>query len=378
VSVSRRSFLRALGGTAAALPFVSARGLEAQSAGMPWRPVLAPMIRLDSNENPNGPAPEALRAITEAFSESNRYPDFHTEQLLATIARHFGVPQTQILLGCGSTETLKVAVEAFVTSERRLVTAAPTFEQVSTTATQLGLPSIAVPVDQALRLDLDAMIAASAGAGLVFLCNPNNPTSTVHGADTMRGAIDRILKASPDVIVLVDEAYHEYVDDPSYQSMLPLALAEPRVLVSRTFSKIHGMAGLRLGFAVGRPETLQRMRRHVVPLGVNVLAAAAATTSLGLSGHVEQEHAGNLEAKRFTVGFFESAGYTVAPSEANFIMADIRRSVVGFREACRKKDVLIGRPFPPLTNYARVTIGTMEEMKMATGVFREVLTTMGG
>jgi histidinol-phosphate aminotransferase len=150
------------------------------------------------------------------------------------------------------------------------------------------------------------------------------------------------------------------------------------VLVSRTFSKIHGMAGLRLGFAVGRPETLQRMRRHVVPLGVNVLAAAAATTSLGLAGHVDREHARNLEAKRFTVGFFESAGYTVAPSEANFIMADIRRSVVGFREACRKKDVLIGRPFPPLTNYARVTIGTMEEMKMATGVFREVLTTMGG
>jgi histidinol-phosphate aminotransferase len=244
---------------------------------------------------------------------------------------------------------------------------------MSTTATQLGLPSIAVPVDQALRLDLDAMIGASPGAGLVFLCNPNNPTSTVHGADTMRSAIDRILKASPDVIVLVDEAYHEYVDDPSYQSMLPLALTEPRVLVSRTFSKIHGMAGLRLGFAVGRPETLRRVRPRVLPSNVNVLVASGAMASLGVAGHVEREHARNLEAKRFTVGFFESAGYTVASSQANFIMADIRQSVVGFREACRKKNVLIGRPFPPLTNYARVTIGTMEEMKAATEVFGEVL-----
>jgi histidinol-phosphate aminotransferase len=381
VSVSRRSFLRSLGigGAAVALPFVSARGMEARLVETvpEWLRAASPqasrLIRLDSNENPNGPAAEAFRAMTEGFGESNRYPDDHIRRVTVAIADHFKVPADHVMLGCGSGETLKVAVEAFVTRDRQLVTAAPTFESPARRADSLGLPVAAVPVDQGLRLDLDGMAAASRTGGLVFLCNPNNPTGTVHGATAVRGVIDQILKSSPDAIILVDEAYHEYVDDPSYATMMPLALEEPRVIVSRTFSKVHGMAGLRLGFAVGKPATLMKLRPHLVDSNVNVLVAEAAIASMAAQGHVEREVARNAEGRRYTREFFEKAGYAVVPSAANFLMVDIRRELRGFREACRQQGVAIGRPFPPFTNYARISIGTMDEMRTATGVFAKVL-----
>ena len=387
MSVSRRSFLRSfgVGSAAVALPFVRARGMEAavEETIPEWLrsgPAQAgQLIRIDSNENPNGPAAEALRAMTAEFGESNRYPDSHVRRVTSAIAEHYQVPADHVMLGSGSGETLKVAVEAFVSKDRQLVTAAPTFELPTQRASSLGLPVTAVPVDQGLRLDLDGMADASRNAGLVFLCNPNNPTGTVHGATAIRGVIDRILKASPEAIVLVDEAYHEYVDDPSYATMMPLALEEPRVIVSRTFSKVHGMAGLRLGFAVGKPETLTKLRPHLVQSNPNVLVAAAAVASLSVPGHVAREVAKNAEGRRYTQAFFEKAGYTVVPSAANFLMVDIRRELRGFREACRQQGVAIGRPFPPLTNYARVSIGTMDEMRTATSVFARVLdSSVGG
>ena len=204
MSVSRRSFLRSfgVGSAAVALPFVSARGMEAalEETIPEWLrsgPAQAgQLIRIDSNENPNGPAAEALRAMTAEFGESNRYPDSHVRRVTSAIAEHYQVPADHVMLGSGSGETLKVAVEAFVSKDRQLVTAAPTFELPTQRASSLGLPVTAVPVDQGLRLDLDGMADASRNAGLVFLCNPNNPTGTVHGATAIRGVIDRILKAS--------------------------------------------------------------------------------------------------------------------------------------------------------------------------------------
>jgi histidinol-phosphate aminotransferase len=222
------------------------------------------------------------------------------------------------------------------------------------------------------------MADAAGSAGLVFLCNPNNPTGTVHPVDVVLAAVHRMLLASPDVYVLVDEAYHEYVENPSYASLLPLAMKEPRVVISRTFSKVYGLAGVRIGYAVGRPETLARLARHRVENTVSVLAAAAGIGSLAASGHVERAQVRNREAKAFTRTFFESAGYTVVPSETNFFMVDIRRDVRQFRAACAARGVWIGRPFPPLLTFARVSIGTMEEMQTATALFRDVLATAAG
>jgi histidinol-phosphate aminotransferase len=375
MSLNRRSFLRTLGAAGAAstlVPMVRGRGLEAAIRGesLPWT---AGEIRLDSNENPYGPASEALKAIADWYGEAGRYPDGMIRPLRAAVGRSLGVPEDHLIFGCGSGELLKVATEAFVSADRHLVTASPTFETVQSRAATLKLPFRAPRVDGALRLDLDAMVAASPGAGLVFLCNPNNPTGTLHPTAAIEDATTRILQAAPEAIVLIDEAYFEYVNDPGYRTMIPLALAEPRVIVARTFSKIHGMAGLRVGYMVGQRKTLDRMFPHLVGSNVNVLAAGAAIASLGIAGHAESEARKNLAAREWATKLFRDLGYTVAPSQTNFVMVDIRRPVPAFREACRARGIAVGRPFPPLDTWARVSMGTMEEMQRAGAVFREVL-----
>lgn len=380
MSVSRRSFLRSVGAGSAALafPWVTARGHEATVAELSRGRRISTLrisdIRLDSNENPYGPAAEALEAVKGMFTEACRYPDLHNEKLIEAIAAHVKVPKDHLLQGSGSGEILRLAVDAFASPTRGLVTASPTFELPADRAKALGFPVKAVPVTSALKLDLEGMAAKAGAAGLVFLCNPNNPTATVHGEQALRGAIDQILRSS-EAVILVDEAYHEYVQDPSYRSFIPLALQEPRVVVSRTFSKVYGMAGLRVGYAVARPETIKRLAANILPNNVNVLAAAAAWTSLSVPGHADRQVAKNTETREFTRKSLESAGYTVIPSQTNFLMVDIRRDVKAFREACRAKGILVGRPFPPLDTHARISIGTMDEMRKATAVFADVLRT---
>jgi len=262
---------------------------------------------------------------------------------------------------------------AFTSPQKPLVVAAPTFEDPERTARALGYPVRAVPVDSELRLNLARMADEADGAGLVFLCNPNNPTGTVHGASAVADFIRAVHRRSPETMILVDEAYHEYVADPAYQTAVGLALENPRVIVSRTFSKVFGMAGLRLGYGVGQKAALDRLRLYRLANNVNVLAAAAGVATLGDRERVDREVRLNAEARAFTRKAFLDWGYTCPPSETNFIFVDIRRDARDFQEACRKLDVLVGRPFPPLTNYARISIGTMDEMRQAVEVFRRVL-----
>jgi histidinol-phosphate aminotransferase len=256
-----------------------------------------------------------------------------------------------------------------------LVTAAPTFEDPARVAETIWAPVRAVPLDGALRLDLAAMRVAARGAGLVFVCNPNNPTGTVHSAQAIDDLVSRLLADVPDATILIDEAYHEYVDDPSYHTAIPLAMSNPRVIVSRTFSKVFGLAGLRVGYAVAQPDTVKALRRYQLSSGINLAGAAAALAALGQPAHLENEQRLNREAKDFTRRSFEEGGYKVVPSDTNFLMVDIRRDCKAFQTACRKLDVLVGRPFPPLMTYTRISIGTMDEMRRAADVFRQVLST---
>ena len=368
----------------AATPFIGARGREAMAAehirarsGPAWweEPAFSPdVIRISSNENPRGPSAAAIRGIQEALGGASRYPMAPAEELRQAIAVDLGVSGEHVLLGCGSTEILDVAVSAFTSSGKPLVTAAPTFEEAADRATLIGSPVRAIRVDGNLRLDLAAMAAASRDAGLVFINNPNHPTGTLHPARAIEEFTRRVLRESSTAIVLIDEAYHEYVEDPAYASAIPLALENPRVIVSRTFSKVHGLAGLRVGYAIGAPATLAAMGKYRLDLAVNVLGAAAARAALAAAReNVPVERKLNHEAREFTRSWFERAGYKVAQSEANFLMADIRRDTADFQRACREHDVQVGRPFPPLGTHARVSIGTMDEMRAAAEVFARVL-----
>jgi histidinol-phosphate aminotransferase len=334
-------------------------------------------IRISSNENPLGPGKTVLDAILGKFPEAGRYPFNSTPNetaLVATIAAKYKIKPENIVVGAGSQELLKSAVRAFTNPARGLVTAAPSFENCPGTARKLGHPVSEVPVDAALRLDLEPMIAASKGAGLVFFNNPNNPTATVHGAKAVADFVSRVRRLSPDTVILIDEAYHDYVTDPSYQSAISLALETPNVFVTRTFSKAYGMAGLRIGYAIGRAETMKPLATLKMPYNVSVFGIAAAIAALGDPKHIEAERARNTEVRAFTVKALNDLGCKSSVSQGNFIFTDIHRPAKEFREACAKQGVMVGRDFPPLEKtHVRISIGTMEEMQKAAAVFRSVL-----
>src|ERR1035437_3295996 len=251
--------------------------------------------------------------------------------------------------------------------------AGSSFETCPGMAKKLGHPLTEVRVDSAFRIDIDPMIAAAKGAGLVFFNNPNNPTATVHGARTVADFVERVHKASPDTVVLIDEAYHDYVTDPSYQTAVPLALETPNVLVTRTFSKVHGMAGMRIGYGIGRADTISKLARLKLPYNVSVCGIVAAITSLHDQAHIDAEVARNTEVRAFTVKALEDLGFTPTSSQANFLFVGIQRPAKEFRDACAKAGVLVGRDFPPFEKtHARISIGTMDEMARATDVFRNV------
>ena len=380
---SRRSFLQLVGlnglavtaaGCATTRP---ARTPAAAPQGAP--PLGAPgtrssLIRLSSNENSAGPGPKVLAAMQDSFGVANRYAFRLPSDLTDALAASLGVQPSQVTLGCGSSEILDVAAAAWLGPDRALVTAMPTFELLSGRAATWGAQVVAVPVDAQLRLDLGQMAHRAGGAGLIYICNPNNPTGTVQGAADIEAFVTAALRAEPKATILIDEAYHEYVEHADYKTAIPLALANPRVVVSRTFSKIYGMAGLRVGFAVGQPATLQAMNRFLDGGRLSCLTARAALTALADPGRVAELRAQNHVARAMTAQAFRDAGYRVADSEANFVMADVRRDIRVFQRACRNRGVEIARPFPPLLTWARITIGTMAEMQHAVEAFGGALT----
>jgi histidinol-phosphate aminotransferase len=374
---SRRQFLLRVGAGGAGLAFapaLTARGLEAsrEPGPAPLRAAPGP-LRLDSNENPYGPSPAALDAIQGAMGEASRYPDAPEVALREAIARQHGVTPDMVLLGSGSTEILRVAVMSFCRGGRALVTAAPTFEEPGRIARTMGAPVVDVPTDARMQLDLDAMARAAGPAGLVFCCNPNNPTATVHGEDAIRRFTAEVRRTAPECVVLLDEAYHEYVEDPGYATAIPLVRQDPRVVVCRTLSKVHGLAGIRAGYAIAQRPTIEAMQPWRLPSGISVAAGAAAMASLGGTSHIGRQQRLNREARAFTRSFFETAGYRVAPSETNFIMVDIKRDSKVFKAACLSQGISVGRQFPPYLQHARISIGTMDEMRRAVEVFRRVL-----
>jgi histidinol-phosphate aminotransferase len=384
MTVTRRSFVATLGAGGVgvlAAPLISWRGREAAYAfqGVSERRadrLLATrpgMIRIDSNENPYGPGVKVLDVIRRHLNESNRYPIVAEDELIAAIAKANGVTAGNVILGCGSGEVLRASVQAFTSPWKGLVSPEPTFEAPGNFAKFLSHPVVSPPVDARLQIDLDAARDAARGTGLVFLCNPNNPTATVHSKSDITSFIEQVNRLSPDTTILVDEAYHEYVESPAYGTMIPLALTNPRVIVARTFSKVFGMAGLRLGYLVGQPDTLKRVSSWMLGSNTNQLALVAAAAAIGDAQHIAMEQRKNREARSFTRKFFEGAGYPVNGAEANFFMVDVRRDAKEFKLDCVKHNVAIGRKFPNLPTYVRISIGTMPEMRKAVEVFKTVL-----
>ncbi len=335
------------------------------------------VIRIASNENPLGPGQHVLDAIVGKFPEAHRYP-FNAQQrepvLVDALAKKFGVAADQVTLGAGSGEILVNAVRAFTSPSKPLATPWPTFENPRNTAEKIGTPVRAIALDKDLKVDIDKLVEASKGAGLVFFCNPNNPTATVHGAPAVADFVKRVRAASPDTVILIDEAYHDYVTDTVYKTAMDVAKSTPKVFVARTMSKAYGMAGMRVGYAVGDKEVINTLNRFRMPYAINLPGIAAATIALGNQPHIDRERQRNTEVKAFTVKAFEQMGFKATDSQANFIFVNLNRPAKPFRDACAQQGVMVGRDFPPYEKtHCRISIGTMAEMQKAVDVFKKVL-----
>lgn len=374
--MNRRSFVQTLGVSAVGLAALDTT-LGAQTpAAQPARAArgdMAGLIRIGSNENPYGPAPSAITAVNATATGANRYPGPAVEKLITTIAEKFDVPNDYVLLSGGSGDILRAVATAFTTKTKFMVGGSPSYASPMRTTEALGNPVKTVPLTPDLKLDIDRMVAITAGAGVFYICNPNNPTATALTQAEVAAAIGKVLAKSPATYILVDEAYFEYADLPGFGSASALTKKYPQVIIARTMSKIHGMAGMRVGYALAQPKTLEMMRKHHSSSGMSVMSLSAATASLVDTTNMEKNIADNKAVRAMTVDAFRTAGYKVTDSHANFIFVDIKRSAVSFQDACRKEGVATGRSFPPMLNHARISIGTKAEMEKAIPVFMKVL-----
>jgi len=390
MAFSRREFVRLLGAGGAAV--ASSSGLigygreeafafegfqqgGAQAGQRPATTGTAP-IRLSSNENLRGPSPKVIDALKAAPSRDLGlgYPPVHVADFQQAIANMWSAKPNNVLMATGSGAELVAGVMAYCQSEKPLVTADPSYGAPAQTAIRQKYPIKPIALDGRLFLDLDRLVSASSGAGLVFLCNPNNPSSTIHKQADVDAAVRRIKERSPNTAILIDEAYIDYATAPGVGTVMKAALDLPDVFVTRTFSKAYGMAGMRMGYAIGQPETLRKLNNAWGLGDIDELQAVAGIVALADQEHMAWEKQENARVRDYTTAEFQKMVFQLADSQTNFIFVNIGRPAAGFRDACRELGVAVGRDFPPMEKtWARISLGRMEDMEKAVPVFKKVL-----
>lgn len=318
-------------------------------------------ILLNGNENAYGPFPSVL-TLPNPFRDANRYPDASADALVARLAKKHKVKPEQIVLGCGSTEILKLAASAFTGPGRKLITATPTFEALWSYAAASKAEVAKFELTTTFAHHVVAMgEEAQKNTGLVYICNPNNPTASL----TPRRTLENFVRDLPkDVYVLMDEAYHDFVPiSADYISFIDTPMDDDRVIVARTFSKIYGLAGLRLGYAVTTAKTAKLLREQKQEDSVNIFALRCAIKSLDSPDDHQLAVMRNANDR---AGFVRQAAerkIPVIPSWCNFVMLNTRRPVKTVIDYFLKNNIRIGRPFPPMDTYARISLGTAEQNK---------------
>lgn len=374
--MERRDFLKfgaAAAGSSVLLPLLPGRGLAPTPAtlGAAERPWDGP-VRLSSNENPLGVPESARNAIVRGFGEAHQYPGSAMQALRRALARHHGVEPSGIVLGCGSTEVLQMAVQAWITPGLRVVLPEPTFEDVN----RYVLPHagqvevVRVPlVPGSFAHDLPAMEAearSTSGPCVVYICNPNNPTGTLTPVEPVKDWIRR----APDHLFLVDEAYLEFAEDPEYEPLDRWAWERPNVVVTRTFSKVYGLAGIRIGYAVAHPDTADRMRLFATPTNPGQPACLAALAALEDRAFVRRSLELNRRSRQIVLDVLDELELSNMPSHTNFVLHEIHGDLDLYRGRMADAGFLVGRPFPPFLGHNRVSLGLPDEMEGWAGALR--------
>jgi histidinol-phosphate aminotransferase len=365
MAISRRALLERLAAgaaAAAAAPCVSAEafGTTPTSAPAPIRSVRP--IRLHRSENIHGPSPKVIKALQEAAGRPvNRYPDEEVEALRRRIAGLHGVDPAHVVVGSGSSEILRMAVDAFAGPQKKILAAVPTYEAVHRYARRAGAEVDGVPLTSDWSHDVSAMLQRTHATGLVYICNPNNPTGTL----TSRRDVEEFIRRLPaDVFVLIDEAYHHYVGEAAdYASFIDRPLDDPRVVVTRTFSKAHGLAGARVGYAVTAAPTARTLEAHALSDGVSVMAARAAAAALDDSDYVRASIGWNADDRQEFLNQANARMLRSIDSLTNFVMLNADRPAGPVFEHFAQHDILLARPTPPLESYIRVSLGTSDDMR---------------
>jgi histidinol-phosphate aminotransferase len=366
--VTRRSFMRQLGVLTAAGAYFGETLIDGGArANVPGK---SPIAWLDANENPAGPPTSAIEAMVRGAPETGRYHFDEFGEFARTIASSEQVSPQQVLFGVGSSDVIVAAICAFASAAKPMITASPTYDIIVAMARSLGRPVIEIPLTSQWAYPVKQLAeeARKAGGGLIYLCNPNNPTASLTPEADIRWLAANL---PPNTVLFVDEAYLEFAAPDTVESAIKYVREDQNVVVARTFSKIYGMAGVRAGFGCARPDLIAAMNEfmdNVIPF-LGVRAATAALKEKATL--IPERRKTNARVRGELCQWLDKFGVAYIPSHANFVMIDIKRDVRDFGAEMLRKGVAVGRPFPPLTNMLRVTVGTDENMQRFRQAFVE-------
>ena len=328
-------------------------------------------VRMMFNENPYGPSQIARRAMRKAFEESNLYSMRGAKgEFKELMARLNGVTPDHIAVGFGSGEILKKAALMNGIDKGELLSPSLTFETINRYAKTMKSNVKRIPMNDDVGIDLDRMNEnVTRKTKMVYLCSPNNPTGSLMNTDDLESFCSQVSKKS---IVFVDEAYHEYVTDSNYRSMIDLVKSSKDVIISRTASKVHGLAGLRVGFAISTPEIVKRLESYLTD-SLNIVGLRAAIASYQDKRFQAYSIDMNNKAKKVVTEYLDTKGIQYLDSQTNFMFIKTDIDISDFQPAMEKHGVLVGRPFPPFTNWCRLSMAKPEQMQKFNDGFGKVL-----
>jgi len=377
-AISRRQFLIGSSAIVAAgtlqripaTPLSPSVNLIKSALGQSEIPMPAAPIRMSSNENPWGPSESALAAIKAAIHEAHLYTFYLQDEMAGLIGELEEIGSEHISVAAGSGEILKMGGLLASMQEGSIVVPDPTFEDLPQYASNNGCDVIRVPVNRQLAIDLESIASAiRSDTKLVYICNPNNPIPTIVEKDALR---DFVLEVSRDRMVFVDEAYHEFVDNPTYSSMMDLVREGHRnIIIARTASKIHGLAGLRVGFGFSHPDLAAEINRRMTGT-LNIVGMRAALASYRDTEHAAHVLSTNKEALDITQGFLREAGIRHIDSNANFTFVETGHDIDEVQARFLEHNIQVGRPFPPFRNWMRLSMAKPNEMRYFVQTYKKL------
>jgi histidinol-phosphate aminotransferase len=362
MAITRRKLLVQLAGATAVGISITPKVVKSQPNGQPQVVGHATKyICLDHNENAYGASAQAVARLRESADEANLYPTGE-DVLIEALAKYHGVNSRRVVLGCGSSEVLRMAATAFLQPRHQIILSTPTFDLIRKYAEARGAHVVQVPLRKNYSHDMSGILAHARrnAGGLIYICNPNNPTGTL----TERKEVEAFLTNLPSTYhVVIDEAYHHYaVGSGAYASFIERPADNPRVIVTRTFSIAYGLAGLRVGYAVTSEEVARQLKGDSLPFGINRLGVAAALAALEDQQHVESCVAKNEDGRQEFFNQVNARMLRAVGFHANFVCLNVMRQAIDIIEHYRKNGCLLPPPIPGMPNYVRVSLGTPEEM----------------